>query len=135
MMVSKASEPQISARPGLSLLAMPSGLGLRAGGGRGARRLLEDRDAALGELGEARTVTLLVVLEHLRAHARLPVAAQVVGDCRRRLRLIRGAGEEFADLVGHLDEQVDVHEAFTSAAAGARTRRAGRRARTPPASV
>src|SRR5437763_3673925 len=79
---------------------------------RGRSRLAlghHQRHGAPGELGEARAVTLLEVADHLRPHARLPVALEVIGHGPRRFRRLRGAGEELADLVGHLEQQVDVH--------------------------
>ena len=60
---------------------------------------------------DARAAALLVVLEHLRAHARIPVAREVPRHIARRGLWIvdLDAAEELADLVRHLDEQVDVH--------------------------
>src|SRR5439155_3548889 len=69
----------------------------------------EQRNGAPGEVGDARAVTLLEVADHLRPHARLPVALEVIGHGPRRFRRLRGAGKKLADLVGHLDEQIDVH--------------------------
>src|SRR5262249_18696443 len=89
---------------------------------------------------EPGAVPLLEVADDLAPHARLPVALQVVGDVARG-GLGRGANEEVADLVGHLDEQVDVHSSLGSLSltrrygARWRTPRAGRRARRRPASV
>ena len=40
--------------------------------------------------------------EDLRAHARVPEFLEVIGDARDR-RLVALGGEEFADLVGHID--------------------------------
>src|SRR5947208_15018666 len=94
----------------------PAGRSSRLGAlGSGARRRLSlalghhQRHGAPGELGEARAVTLLEVADHLRPHARLPVALEVIGHGPRRFRRLRGAGKKLADLVGHLDEQIDVH--------------------------
>src|ERR1700756_1265532 len=123
MMVSNASEPQINALPASPRLmpwcpakahpirARPAAAARRRPRGRpapppagapgreAARAPCELRHGAAGKIREPRATALLAVGDHLRPHARLPVALEVIGDGARGLLGLRGAGEEVAYLV------------------------------------
>ena len=66
-------------------------------------RLSQSRDARAGG-GLEPLAAALQPGDDLRAHARRPELLQVIGDSRRRGRLVALGDEETADLVGHVDQ-------------------------------